>query len=179
MRFIETGLDGVLRVVLERRSDERGFFARSWCRREFADAGVEVDWVQANVARSTRAGTLRGLHLQRPPHDEIKLIRCTRGAVFDVAVDVRPGSNSFGKWVGVQLDEGTGDSLLVPSGFAHGYQTLKDHSEITYMTSAFYEPAGATGYRYDDPAFDIDWPLKVSAISRADSAWPLVADQSA
>lgn len=179
MKFIETGLHGVLKVVLERRNDERGFFARSWCRREFAEAGVEVDWVQANMARSTQAGTLRGLHFQRAPYEETKLIRCTRGSVFDVAVDVRPSSSFFGRWVGVELDEDTGDSLLIPSGFAHGYQTLNDHSEITYMTTAFYEPSAVTGYRYDDPAFAIDWPLRVSAISSTDMAWPLVADQSA
>lgn len=173
MKFFDTEVLGARRIVLERKSDERGFFARAWCRREFDEAGIGVDWVQANAARSTKAGTLRGLHFQRPPFQEVKLVRCTRGAVFDVAVDLRPESPTYRRWSGQLLDAEQADALLIPAGCAHGYLTLTDDVDLLYFTSAFYEPASASGVRYDDPAFGIVWPRSVEVISLQDASWPL------
>ena len=172
MKFFDTDVVGARRIVLERRTDERGFFARAWCRSEFAEAGVDVDWVQANAARSTKAGTLRGLHFQRPPFDEVKLVRCTRGAVFDVAVDLRPDSPTYRGWSGLRLDADGADAFLIPAGCAHGYLTLTDDVDLYYLTSTVYEPAAAAGVRYDDPAFGIVWPRAVEVISAQDATWP-------
>jgi dTDP-4-dehydrorhamnose 3,5-epimerase len=171
MQFFPTSLSGVWILQLKLIQDDRGFFARGWCREELAAHGLNPNAVQLNVAHSVRKGTLRGLHYQDHPDQEVKLIRCTRGAVYDVAVDVRHDSPTCGRWVGVELTAENGKMLYVPEGFAHGYQTLADDTDIYYLTSAAYSPKTATGVRYDDPSFGIVWPLPVSMISDADRSW--------
>lgn len=171
MIFTETGLPGAYVVGIKPIEDDRGFFARGWCRKEFQEAGLNPDLVQVNLARSHQKGTLRGLHLQIPPHAEAKLARCTRGAIFDVLVDLRPDSPTFKRWFGLELSEDNHQMLYVPEGFAHGYQTLTDGAEMLYQTSQFYAGGSARGVRYDDPAFGIEWPLPVSVISDADRRW--------
>jgi len=173
MRFTQTEIPGVVVLDLERREDDRGFFARVWCERELTAAGLSTRIAQINVGFSRRRGTLRGLHYQAAPHREVKIVRCTRGAVWDVAVDLRPDSPTHRKWVGVELDAARHRMLYVPEGCAHGYQTLIDDAEICYTTSEFYAAGAAEGVRYDDPAFGIDWRLEVTALSDADRAWPL------
>jgi dTDP-4-dehydrorhamnose 3,5-epimerase len=179
MRLTGTEVEGVTVVEIERISDDRGFFARVWCQDEFAQHGIEKEWAQANVGRSTRAGTLRGMHYQRAPHEEAKLVRCTRGSVYDVALDLRPTSPSYLRWVGVTLGADDHTMLYIPEGCAHGYQSLADDSEIVYFTSAPYAPNAATGARYDDPAFGIEWPLDVDVISEQDAGWALWAGTGA
>lgn len=159
-------------VELEDRQDERGSFARTWCRREFEAAGITTEYVQGNAARTIRKGTLRGMHYQLAPHAEAKLVRCTRGAIWPVGVDLRPESPSFGRWVGVELTEENGKQLYLPEGCAHGYQVLRDDSEAFYMVSAYYTPSHERGFRFDDPAFGIDWPLPVILLSEKDQRWP-------
>jgi dTDP-4-dehydrorhamnose 3,5-epimerase len=173
VRFTTTAVEGVVVVEIDRISDDRGFFARVWCQDEFAQQGLEADWVQANVGRSVRAGTLRGMHYQGEPHAEVKLVRCTRGEVYDVALDLRPSSPSYLKWVGVTLGADDHTMLYIPEGCAHGYQTLADDSEIVYSTTARYAGDAATGARYDDPAFGIEWPLPVEVLSEQDAGWDL------
>jgi dTDP-4-dehydrorhamnose 3,5-epimerase len=172
MRFVETGLAPSRIVVLERREDERGSFARAWCEAEFAAAGIEARWVQMNLSTSRARGTLRGLHYQLPPWQEAKLVRCSRGAVHDVILDLRPGSPTAGRWIAVALGAGDDRWLYVPPGFAHGFQTLSDDTEVSYLVSAPYHPEAERGIRHDDPAFAIAWPLPVSVISAKDAAWP-------
>ena len=173
MRFSGTAVQDAQVIQIDRITDDRGFFARVWCQDEFAQHGIKAGWVQANVGRSVRTGTLRGMHYQRDPHPEAKLVRCTRGAVYDVALDLRPASPSYLRWVGVTLDADEHTMLYVPEGCAHGYQTLADDSEIVYFTSAPYNRDAATGARYDDPAFGIEWPLAVEVISGQDAGWEL------
>jgi dTDP-4-dehydrorhamnose 3,5-epimerase len=173
MKFSQTAVQGAWLVEVNRITDDRGFFARVWCQDEFTQHGIEAGWVQANVGLSIRAGTLRGMHYQRDPHAEAKLVRCTRGAVYDVALDLRPASPSYLRWVGVTLDASEHTMLYIPEGCAHGYQTLADDSEIVYFTSAPYDRDAATGARYDDPAFGIEWPLAVEVISGQDAGWEL------
>jgi dTDP-4-dehydrorhamnose 3,5-epimerase len=171
MEFTKTRLRGAFLIGFNRIEDHRGFFARGWCCEEFAKHGLP-DMVQLNVAFSHKQGTLRGLHYQEPPHQESKLARCTRGAIFDVIVDLRPGSPTRREWIGLELTAQNGLMLYAPEGCAHGYQTLTDDAEMYYMTSTRYSPAAARGVRHDDPAFGIAWPLPVSAISEADEQWP-------
>jgi dTDP-4-dehydrorhamnose 3,5-epimerase len=173
MKISDTAIQGVRLVEINRITDDRGFFARVWCQDEFAQQGIKTNWVQANVGYSVRAGTLRGMHYQRDPHAEAKLVRCTRGAVYDVAVDLRPASATYLSWVGVTLDADSRAMLYIPEGCGHGYQTLADDSEIVYFTSAPYARDAATGARYDDPAFGIDWPVAVEVISEQDAGWEL------
>ena len=173
MRFRPTKLEGAYVLELERSEDERGFFARTWCRDELAAHGLTTDVAQCSVSRNALAGTLRGLHFQTAPHEEVKLVRCTRGVIFDVIVDLRPGSRSHGDWYGLELDAERGNALYIPKGFAHGFQTLADDSEVFYMMSDPYVPEAARGVRWDDPAFGIDWPAAESrVISERDLAWP-------
>jgi dTDP-4-dehydrorhamnose 3,5-epimerase len=172
MIFHETRLPGAYIVDMERKADERGFNARLWCRREFEEAGLETRLSQSNIVLSTRRGTLRGLHYQRPPHAETKLFRCTRGAFYDVIVDLRPSSPTFKEWVGVELRPDSYQMLYVPEGFAQGTLSLEDGSELTYHVSEFYTPGHEGGVRYDDPTFGIDWPIDVSVISDKDRSWP-------
>jgi dTDP-4-dehydrorhamnose 3,5-epimerase len=170
--FAKTKIDGVFVVELEPRRDERGFFARQWCADEFTRAGLNPGIAQINTARSAAAGTLRGLHFQVAPHAEAKLVRCTRGAVFDVAVDLRAGSPTFRQWFGTDLDGESGRMLYVPEGCAHGYLTLEPNTDLTYQASVPYAPKSARGVRYDDPAFGIVWPGPVKVVSQQDLTWP-------
>ena len=173
MIFTELELAGAYVLDLERREDERGFFARAWCADELAKHGLETRLVQANVSYNRRKGTVRGMHMQEPPHAEVKVIRATRGAVYDVIVDLRDGSPTRGRWVGVELSAENGLAVYVPEGFAHGYQTLTDDAETFYLVSEFYAPGAERGYRWDDPGFGIEWPRPKGAIvSEKDASWP-------
>lgn len=172
MKFTRTGIPGVVVVDIEPIRDERGFFARAWSPDEFAEAGIDVLWAQENVAFNSAKGTLRGLHFQLPPHAEVKLVRCTMGAVWDTAVDLRPDSPTYRKSTGVELTADNHRSLLVPIGCAHGYLTLEDEVEMRYLTSHPYAPKAATGVRYDDPYVDVEWPGDITALSKSDSSWP-------
>ena len=170
--FTETKLKGAYLIDLERREDQRGFFARSWCRKEFEAHGLNLQQVQVNVGFSVKKGTLRGMHYQTVPFREVKVVRCTMGAVYDVIVDLRTDSPTHKQWIGAELDSGNHRMIYIPEGFAHGYQTLADNTEIYYQTSQFYAPEYARGSRYDDPAFGIEWPIPVTIISDADRSWP-------
>ena len=172
MIFEHTQIPGVCLIKPERISDDRGFFARIWCVREFEVAGLSTNIVQTNLSVSKKKGTLRGLHYQRGTHAEVKLVRCPRGAIYDVAVDLRPDSPTYKEWVGVDLNEDNGHMLYVPEGCAQGLLTLTDQTEIYYHTSAEYSSQAATGIRYDDPAFSIKWPETVYVISAQDKSWP-------
>jgi len=177
MNFSECSINGAWVIDPAPHEDSRGRFMRAWCSREFAEHGVEFAPVQANMGLSVRKGTLRGLHYQVAPALEAKLVRCTRGSIFDVVVDLRPTSPTYQSWYGSCLSAANGRMLYVPEGCAHGCQSLEDNTEIYYMASAFYSPEAARGIRYDDPAFAIRWPLPVSSISDQDRAWPLVEKQ--
>jgi dTDP-4-dehydrorhamnose 3,5-epimerase len=172
MRFAETGVAGAMAVEPDPHADSRGRFMRSWCVKEFAECGVEFAPVQANRGFSTRRGTVRGMHFQAEPASEAKLVSCVRGAIFDVVLDLRPDSESFGKWHGVVLSADNGRMLYLPPGCAHGYQTLEPSTEMQYMTSAFYTPSAVRGVRHDDQAFGVQWPLIATAISEQDRNWP-------
>lgn len=172
MRFHETGLDGAYVIEPTPHVDHRGFFGRIWCHDELTAQGLVAEIAQSNVGFSHRKGTLRGLHLQRAPEAEVKIVRCTRGGVFDVIVDLRPASATYCKWFGTELNESNLKMMYVPEGFATGYLTLRDDSEIYYHSSRAYHPASATGVRYDDPAFGIEWPGEIAVISDQDRAWP-------
>jgi dTDP-4-dehydrorhamnose 3,5-epimerase len=172
MIFEPTPVDGAYVIALEPIHDDRGFFARAWCRREFADAGLVTDVVQENVGVSTLAGTLRGLHFQHEPFAEAKLVRCTSGRIWDVALDLRRDSSTFLRWAGAELDSEARTMLYVPEGCAHGYVTLSDNAEVRYLTSQVYDAGSSAGVRYDDPAFAIEWPAEVRVISDADRNWP-------
>jgi dTDP-4-dehydrorhamnose 3,5-epimerase len=172
MIFTETELQGAFVVDLEERADDRGFFARTWDENEFRDHGLNPRLVQCNLSFNHAAGTLRGMHFQNAPHAEAKLVRCTRGAVYDAIVDIRPGSPTFTRWIGVELTEENRRALYVPEGFAHGYQTLVDGAEVFYQVTEFYAPQAEGGYRYDDPAFGVEWPREVTVISPKDASWP-------
>jgi dTDP-4-dehydrorhamnose 3,5-epimerase len=173
MIFRETRLKGAFVIEMERREDHRGSFARTWCAEEFRSHGLNISMVQGNTAHSKVRGTLRGMHMQKAPYGEAKLIRCIRGTIYDVMLDVRPDSATFKEWVSVELDEKSNLMLFVPEGFAHGYQTLRDDTEVFYLVSQFYSPECETGVRYDDPAFRINWPIRdVALISEKDRSWP-------
>src|SRR5882757_4698940 len=171
MRFTETAIAGVWVIDPEVHGDDRGRFFRSWCLREFVEHGIEFTPVQSNMGFSDRKGTVRGMHFQLEPALEAKLIRCTRGVMFDVALDLRSDSPTYGQWFGTELSAQNGRMLYVPERCAHGYQTLADHTEMHYMTSQFYAPNAANGVRFDDPAFSIQWPLTVTAVSEQDRSW--------
>jgi dTDP-4-dehydrorhamnose 3,5-epimerase len=178
MQFSETSLAGAWVIDPAPHIDDRGRFMRAWCAREFADHGVDFSPVQANMGFSTRRGTIRGLHYQEAPAVETKLVRCTKGVVFDVLVDLRAESASFGRWFGVELSAENGRMLYVPERCAHGYQTLEDHTEIYYMASEYYAPESVRGVRFDDPVFGIQWPLAATAVSEQDRSWPLLGPES-
>jgi dTDP-4-dehydrorhamnose 3,5-epimerase len=174
MIFRETPLKGAFIIELEPHHAERGQFVRTWCREEFRRHGIDMAFVQAAMSINAQRGTLRGLHWQSPPHQEAKLVRCARGAIYDVIVDIQPQSPTFGQWFGIALTEGSQLMLFIPQGFAHGFQTLVDDTEVSYQLSAAHAPASARGLRYDDPALGIDWPIPVSRISERDRSWPLL-----
>ena len=175
MIFTQTPLAGAYVIDATPIADMRGSFARTYCEKEFAGAGLVNHWVQCNLSHNIKAGTLRGMHYQRVPHQEVKLVRCPRGSVFDVAVDIRPESPTFGNWFGVELSAQNRRSFYIPTGFAHGYQSLADDSDVFYQVSEFYHPESEGGLRWDDPALNIAWPLpdRVS-LSTKDSSWPLM-----
>jgi dTDP-4-dehydrorhamnose 3,5-epimerase len=173
MRFRETPLPGAFLVELELHEDERGFFARTWCREEFEAHGLSTEIAQCSISRNTKRGTLRGMHFQRAPHEETKLVRCVRGTIYDVIVDLRPESPAHTRWFGVELSGRAGNALLIPPGFAHGFQTLEDDTDVLYQISAAYQPGSAAGVAWDDPAFGIEWPhSKGRIMSDRDRAWP-------
>ncbi|MFK8015363.1 MAG: dTDP-4-dehydrorhamnose 3,5-epimerase [Gammaproteobacteria bacterium] len=178
MEFKPTAIDGAFLIVPRKIGDERGFFARAWCQQEFADAGLNPTIVQSNMAVSKHKGTLRGLHYQTAPHQEVKIVRCSRGAMFDVIVDVRPDSPTYKKWVGYELNTDNHHALYVPEGCATGYMTLTDDVEMYYHTTAAFAPEAATGVRYDDPAFGIEWPLTPTVLSDQDTQWPHLASDA-
>jgi dTDP-4-dehydrorhamnose 3,5-epimerase len=174
MTFTESPLAGAFVVELERRRDERGFFARAYCATEFAEHGLGPELRQCSVSYNARQGTLRGLHYQAAPHEEHKLVRCTSGAVFDVIVDLRPASPTYRRWFGADLTADNHRSLFIPPGFAHGFISLTDHAEVYYMISAPYAAESSRGVRWNDPAFGIAWPLAPAVISARDAAYPLL-----
>lgn len=171
MKFTPTLIDCVTIIDIEPHRDSRGMFARAWCQREFAQQGIDWQFVQMNFAFSLQSGTLRGLHFQEGTDWEAKLVRCTRGGAYVVAVDLRRSSPTHCRWVGVELTADNHRMLLVGKGCAQGYQTLVDNTEMLYQMSTFYAPQSARGYRYDDQAFAIEWPLPVSVLSTADERW--------
>jgi dTDP-4-dehydrorhamnose 3,5-epimerase len=172
MQFSETTLAGALLIDPLPAQDSRGYFARTFCLREFSQRGLETSFVQHSTSRSAAKGTLRGMHFQRAPFSEVKVVTCRKGAIWDVIIDLRPASPTYGRWQGFELAAETLRQLYVPAGFAHGFQALCDDAETSYLISAFYEPAAANGVRYDDPAFAIEWPLAPIAVSDRDRAWP-------
>ena len=171
MKFTETKLNGAYILDLERREDSRGFFARSFCQHEFEEHGLKPVIAQSNVAFNLKKGTLRGMHFQYPPAPETKLVRCTRGAILDIIVDLRPESPTYLQHIGVELNDENGRSLYVPERFAHGYQVLQDDTETSYQVGEFYAPETEGGLLYNDPALGLEWPLPVTSISDKDAAW--------
>jgi dTDP-4-dehydrorhamnose 3,5-epimerase len=172
MRFTETKVAGAFLIEPEPIADERGFFARTWCREEFSEHGLNPELAQANISFNYRKGTLRGLHYQEAPHQEAKLVRCTRGAIWDLALDLRPGSTTYRAWFGIELSADNRAMLYVPEGCAHGFLTLTDAAEVAYQMSAPYAPGAARGVRFDDPAFGIEWPGEVVVINERDRGYP-------
>ena len=172
LKFSATPIEGLWVIVPEPAADERGSFARIFCEREFSEHGITFRPLQSNVSTSRRRGTLRGLHLQRPPHQEAKLMRCIRGSIHVAAVDVRPPSSTLAESFSIRLSASEAPQLYVPEGVANGFQTLEDDSEVLYLMSELYEPEASDGYRYDDPTFAISWPLPVSSISERDLQLP-------
>ena len=171
MIFNETPLKDAYIIELERIHDERGFFARSWCVKEFKEYGLNPNLVQCNVSFNKKTGTLRGMHYQAAPHEETKLVRCTKGAFYDVIIDLRPDSPTFKRWFGMELTAENRKALYIPEGFAHGFQTLEDDTEVFYQMSEFYHRESARSIRYDDPAFRIEWPLAHPSLSPKDSIY--------
>lgn len=174
MNFLQCPVDGAWLIEPAPHEDSRGRFMRVWCRDEFAQHGVTFTPVQANMGLSCRQGTIRGLHYQAAPALEAKLVRCTRGSLFDIVVDLRPGSRTYRHWYGAYLSANDGRMLFVPEGCAHGCQSMEDDTEFHYMASAVYSPGHARGARFDDPSLAIDWPLPVTHISEQDRNWPLI-----
>jgi dTDP-4-dehydrorhamnose 3,5-epimerase len=174
MRFEELKLSGAFLLHLQDRADDRGFFARTYCAREFAQHGLNPRVVQCNMSFNRRAGVVRGMHYQLPPAGEAKLVRCTRGAIHDVIIDLRPDSPTRFQHIGVELSAENRAALYVPEMFAHGFQALQDNTEVFYQVSEYYTPEAERGLRHDDPALGIRWPLPVSDISAKDAAWPLL-----
>lgn len=172
MIFDPTPLVGSYVITPERIHDERGYFSRTWCRREFEARGLNPFVAQCNVSFSARRGTLRGMHFQRPPHQESKLVRCTAGSIYDVIIDLRPSSATFRGHFGVRLDPTEDRMLYVPEGFAHGFLTLEDESAVLYQMSQFYEPSHAAGIRWNDPAFEIGWPFEPTVMAERDRTYP-------
>jgi len=172
MIFKETRLKGSFVIELEKIADERGFFSRAWCGREFAAQELNTEIVQCNISFNNKRGTVRGMHYQAAPHEEIKIVRCTKGAIYEVIVDLRSESETFKRWTSVELTEENRKMMYVPKGFAQGFQTLTDNCEIFYQMSSYYTPESARGVRWNDPAFDIHWPQKVTVVSERDKNYP-------
>ena len=171
MRFTETIFPDVWVIDLNPAWDSRGFFARTFCGREFAEIGLETDFVQHSTSYSKTKGTLRGMHFQLAPHSETKIVSCRRGAIWDVVIDLRVESPTYCHWLGYELTSENRRQLYIPPGLAHGFQTLSDDAEVYYLISSFYEPRAASGVRYNDPIFAVEWPLPLTVISEQDAAW--------
>lgn len=171
MIFIETELEGAYLIELEKLEDERGFFARSWDTKKFEEHGLNPKLVQCNISFSKRKGTLRGIHYQITPYEETKLVRCTKGKIFDVIIDLRKKSKTYKKWEGFILSEDNHKMIFVPESFAHGIQTLEDNTEVLYQVAQFYSPKAERGIRWNDPFFKIKWPLTPTVISKKDSKY--------
>jgi dTDP-4-dehydrorhamnose 3,5-epimerase len=176
MQFQTTDLKGAWLVLLEPARDGRGFFARTFCVDEFAAHGLDTRYPQHSISMSSRRGTVRGMHYQCEPHSEVKLVRCLKGAIWDVIIDIRKDSPTYRHWQAFELSGSNHRQLYIPKGFAHGFQVLSDESEVSYLISEPYQPASARGIRHDDPAFGIPWPLPVAEISEKDLNWPDFAD---
>lgn len=174
MQFIETKLQGAFEVVSEPRTDVRGYFSRTFCEREFQECGLVYHFVQCSISSNAHRGTLRGLHYQTGPNPETKLARCIRGSVFDVIVDLRPDSKTYLKWHGVELTEKNHKAVYIPAGFAHGFQTLSDQSEMFYQIDQYFEPDMARGVRWNDPTLGIDWPISNPILSERDQQLSLI-----
>ncbi len=172
MIFTPTKLQGAFIIDLKKLEDDRGFFARTFCANEFAERGIETNFVQANTSLSYKKGTLRGMHYQVSPYEEDKLVRCTKGALLDVIIDLRKDSPTFKQWISVELTENNHRALLVPKGFGHGFITLEDNTEANYLVSEFYTPGAEAGIRYNDPLFKIEWPFEPVVISEKDANHP-------
>jgi dTDP-4-dehydrorhamnose 3,5-epimerase len=172
MIFKETKLKGAFIIEPEMMSDERGFFARTWCAREFEAHGLTTNLVQCNISFNKQKGTLRGMHYQVVPHEEAKVVRCTMGTIYDVIIDLRPNSPTYKRWVSVDMGAENRRMLYIPGGFAHGFLTMEDDTEVFYQMSEFYTPECARGVRWNDPAFNITWPLGVKVISKKDAEYP-------
>ncbi|PZO54444.1 MAG: dTDP-4-dehydrorhamnose 3,5-epimerase [Alphaproteobacteria bacterium] len=172
MIFTKTDLAGAWLVEPEPARDTRGWFARTFCEREFGAHGLEKRFPQHSTSQNVQRGTLRGMHFQRPPHAEIKLVRCLKGAIWDVIIDLNPNSPTYRRWQGFELSAENMRQLYIPKGFAHGFQTLQDDCQVGYLISDFYAPNAAAGVRWDDPSFAIEWPMPVSEMSDKDKAWP-------
>ena len=175
MQVERTALPGVLRITPRRFGDQRGFFAETWSARAFSEAGIALDFVQDNHSLSEAAGTLRGLHYQAPPHAQDKLVRCGRGALLDVAVDIRQGSPGYGRWIAEELTQENGRQLLIPKGFLHGFVTLRPGTEVVYKCTEFYAPESDGAVRWDDPAIGVDWGVDAPTLSGKDAAAPLLS----
>ena len=176
MIFTSLDLTGAYLIQLDKKIDERGFFARYYCEKEFAERQLEVRWVQMNTTLTSHKGTIRGLHFQREPMTEAKVVRCLNGAIWDVIVDLRSGSSTFGKWIAVELNAFNKSMIYVPKGFAHGFQTLADDTELLYMHSEFYSTENEGGINYQDTTLSIRWPLPISMVSERDKKHPLITD---
>jgi dTDP-4-dehydrorhamnose 3,5-epimerase len=176
MRFLSTPLEGAYLIEPHLFTDERGWFLRYYCKDEFREIGHSKEWVQCNHSHTHLKGTLRGMHFQRPPFEEIKLVRCIAGAVYDVIIDLRDGSPTFLKWFGIELSATNRRMLYIPEGFAHGFQVLTDNSELLYHHTAIYTPGSEGGIRYDDPVVGIGWPLEVTVLSGRDSQHTFLND---
>ncbi len=176
MIFTETKLKGAFILEVKKIEDERGFFGRSWCKKELEDHGLNANVVQANVSYNKVKGTLRGMHFQKPPYQETKLVRCTRGAIYDVIIDLRPDSPTYRQYIGVELTEDNYRMLFVPGDFAHGFITLQDKTEVTYQVTQYYTPGAEGGIRWNDPAFNIRWPIEPVVVSGKDQVHPDFAD---
>jgi dTDP-4-dehydrorhamnose 3,5-epimerase len=172
MKFHETKISGMFEIHVEPKSDDRGFFARVWCRKEFEDHGLNPQLVQSSTSFNTQEGTLRGMHYQEAPFPETKVVRCTQGGIYDVVLDLRPQSATFKEWVAVVLTADKRNMVYVPEGCAHGFLTLNDATEVLYQMSEFFHPESSRGVRWDDPAFGIAWPEKVGVISERDRTYP-------
>jgi dTDP-4-dehydrorhamnose 3,5-epimerase len=172
MKFIKASIEGAFIIEMEEKSDDRGFFARTFCSEEFSAHGLSPLRPQTNFSHNPRAGTLRGFHYQLPPHGEAKTIRCLRGSIYDVLIDLRPASKTYLKWQGVLLEASQHKAFYIPEGCAHGYLTLEDETSVLYDVSASYEPCSEKGIRYDDPLFKIKWPGEIRIVSAKDKAWP-------
>lgn len=179
MIFSEIKLNGAFLIELEKSEDERGFFARAWDKKIFADYNLNSNLVQCNVSFNKKQGTIRGMHYQLPPYAEAKLVRCTKGSVFEVLVDLRKNSNTYKQWYGIKLNSDDYKMIYVPEGLALGFQTLQDNTELFYQMSQFYMPEFARGFRWNDPTFKISWPLAVTTISKKDSSFELFNDHNA